>query len=57
MSSPLYAARELARQLRDDRISAGQIKEYIPVAELIEILGLTEEDFHQAFPALTDDGK
>ena len=37
--------------------AAGMIREYIPVDELIEILGLTEEDFLRAFPALTDGGK
>lgn len=40
---PLYTAREMARTLRDDRIAASQIKEHMPVSELIETIGLTDE--------------
>ena len=54
---PMDVAYDLAEVMRRDRVAAGMIREYIPVDELIEILGLTEEDFLRAFPALTDDGK
>jgi hypothetical protein len=42
--NPMYVARDLARQLRDDRIATSQIKEFISVAELIELLDLKDED-------------
>jgi hypothetical protein len=42
--NPMYVARDLARQLRDDRISSAQIKEFIPVSELIELLGLSDAE-------------
>ena len=42
--TPMYVARDLARQLRDDRISASQVKEFIPVHELIDLLDLKDEE-------------
>jgi hypothetical protein len=37
----MYVSRELARQLREDPVSAAQIKEHIPPDELLELMGLT----------------
>jgi hypothetical protein len=54
---PMDVAYDLAEAMRRDRVAAGMIREYIPVDQLIGILGLTEEDFLRAFPALTDGGK
>jgi len=45
--TPMYVARDLARQLRDDRVSASQVKEFIPVHELIDLLDLKDDRGHQ----------
>ena len=42
--TPMYVARDLARQLRDDRVSVSQVKEFIPVHELIDLLDLKDEE-------------
>jgi hypothetical protein len=47
-SYPPTTAAEIARLLDSDPIVAGQIKEYIPVSRLIDLLGLLEDlDDHQ----------
>lgn len=41
---PMYVSRELARQLREDPVASAQIREHIPIAELVQLLGLTGDD-------------
>lgn len=43
---PMVRARELGNDLRADRVAAGQVKEHVPVQELLELLGITDEELN-----------
>ena len=49
---PLDRALRLARELSEDPVAASLIRRHVVPTRLIELLELTEEDFHKAFPDL-----
>ena len=44
MISPLYSAPALAKVLLADPITTSQIREHLSPAQLVEMLGITDED-------------
>lgn len=45
----IFAAKAYAEVLRSDPVMARQIKEHIPVGQLLELLDVTEEEVLQTF--------
>ena len=45
----IFAAKAYAEVLRSDPVMARQIKEHIPVGQLLELLGVTEEEVRETF--------
>lgn len=52
--TPLEKSQRLARELKEDPVAASMIRQHVASIRLIDLLELTEEDFHKAFPALTE---
>lgn len=53
----MHMAKAYADVLLADPVMAGQIKEHLPVRQLLEVLQLTEEEVLQAYsiPVVPDD--
>lgn len=45
----IFAAKAYAEVLRSDPVMARQIKEHIPVGQLLELLDLSEEEVRETF--------
>jgi hypothetical protein len=56
MDSPIKKACAVAEVIHNDPVMAGQIREYIPVRELLDLLGITVNEVLYATPAPEDDG-
>lgn len=56
----MHMAKAYADVLLADPVMAGQIKEHLPIRQLLEVLQLTEEEVLQAYSipvTQTDDGE
>ena len=53
----IFAAKAYAEVLRSDPVMARQIKEHIPVEQLLELLGLSEEEVLKSFRIPEEDAE